>query len=360
MLTRASSIVSSLVLTAAATSAGTQVHTFTLTSPVLSSPWATTVAVPRFDPALGHLTQVRITVSSSLSGSLGFENTGATPTTATFNAGTNSIVGIPGMFGILTNPAAEVCCTNLPAFDGTLDYAGASGRTNTFTHATGTGIPSWTYTIFGPYGVDRFRGPQGAAGTIDFEANVSAGVITNLGANLSATAQFSYNGTVTVEYLFETTFTPICNGDSTQLWGACPCGNFGALGRGCANSVDASGAVTTASGTASIGADTLLLTASSMPNSNAIFLQGDELTDAATPFGDGIRCVDGNLIRLGTSAIAAGSASYPSPVQLPIAVRGGVTVPGTRYYQTYYRNAAAFCTPATFNVSNGVAVHWSL
>lgn len=359
MSTRSIHFVLGVLLSTSAVTAGTETHTFTLSSPVLSSPWATTVPVPKFDPALGHLTQVRITVSSSIAGSVGYENTGATASGVTLNASTNSLVEVPASFGILTNPAFEVCCTTLPAFDGTLDYAGASGRTNVFTHAD-AGISSWTYTLIGPYGVDRFRGPQGSPGTIIFDVSASAAAITNLGPTISATAQFSYNGTLIVEYAHEPGPTPICAGDATQLWGPCPCGNAGALGRGCANSVDASGAVTTASGTASIAGDTLVVTASGMPDSNAIFLQGDELTDSATPFGDGLRCVDGTLIRLGTSTISGGTASYPSPVQLPISVRAGVSVPGTRYYQTYYRNAAAYCTPATFNVTSGVALLWTL
>ena len=98
-----------------------------------------------------------------------------------------------------------------------------------------------------------------------------------------------------------------------------------------------------------------------MPSTvSAIYLKGDQGLATGVVFGDGIRCVDGNLIRLGTSGIGGGNASYPAPAQLPIAVRGGVSVPGTRYYQTYYRNAAAYCTPATFNVTNGVAVLWTL
>jgi hypothetical protein len=37
-----------------------------------------------------------------------------------------------------------------------------------------------------------------------------------------------------------------------------------------------------------------------------------------------------------------------------------VTAPGTRWYQVWYRNAAGFCTPATFNLSNAVRVDWSV
>jgi hypothetical protein len=32
---------------------------------------------------------------------------------------------------------------------------------------------------------------------------------------------------------------------------------------------------------------------------------------------------------------------------------------GQRHYQVFYRNAAAFCTPSTFNLSNAVSVTWS-
>jgi len=31
---------------------------------------------------------------------------------------------------------------------------------------------------------------------------------------------------------------------------------------------------------------------------------------------------------------------------------------GTRTYQVSYRNSASFCTPATFNISNGMIVVW--
>jgi hypothetical protein len=32
--------------------------------------------------------------------------------------------------------------------------------------------------------------------------------------------------------------------------------------------------------------------------------------------------------------------------------------PGTRYYQTWYRNAAVFCTVSTFNLTNGFQISW--
>ena len=93
----------------------------------------------------------------------------------------------------------------------------------------------------------------------------------------------------------------------------------------------------------------------------SIYLQGDVLIADGTAFGDGLRCAGGNLIRLGNKPNVGGMSHYPEAGNLSVSVRGGVT-PGsgqTRYYQTYYRNAAsAFCPPATFNATNGIVVVW--
>ncbi|MBK7874685.1 MAG: hypothetical protein IPJ77_02870 [Planctomycetes bacterium] len=157
--------------------------------------------------------------------------------------------------------------------------------------------------------------------------------------------------------------TSFCAGDGldAQVTVACPCGNVGGAGRGCANSVNATGARLTWSG--ATNPDTLVLSSSGMPSVSsvaAIFLQGDQRTGGIV-FGDGVRCVDGALIRLGSKPTLGGSASYPEVGNPSVSVRGGV-VPGsasTRFYQTYYRNAAAaFCPPATYNITNGLVVVW--
>ena len=56
----------------------------------------------------------------------------------------------------------------------------------------------------------------------------------------------------------------------------------------------------------------------------------------------------------------AGNASYPSSGDSSVSVRGMVPIDGgRRAYQVWYRNAAAFCTSATFNLSNGVIIDWA-
>ncbi|MBI5361697.1 MAG: hypothetical protein HZA53_00870 [Planctomycetes bacterium] len=149
---------------------------------------------------------------------------------------------------------------------------------------------------------------------------------------------------------------PYCFGDGTGL--ACPCANTGASGHGCANSVFASGALLASSGTPSVAADTFVLLGSAMPNSTAVYFQGTAQNEVV--LDDGFGCVGGSIIRLGTKTNAGNASSYPQAGNLAISVRGAIPAAGaTRYYQCFYRNAAAaFCPPATSNRTNGLAATW--
>jgi hypothetical protein len=150
-----------------------------------------------------------------------------------------------------------------------------------------------------------------------------------------------------------------CFGDGTAT--ACPCGNAGAPGSGCANSLNPNGALLAGSGAASISADTLVLQGSGMPNSSALYFQGTSQQNGGlgTVFGDGLRCAGGSLIRLSTKANTAGASQFPAAGDPPVSVAGLVAAPGVRDYQVWYRNAAAYCTAATFNLTNGLEVPWA-
>jgi hypothetical protein len=37
-----------------------------------------------------------------------------------------------------------------------------------------------------------------------------------------------------------------------------------------------------------------------------------------------------------------------------------VAAPGIRTYQVWYRSSVPFCTPSTFNLTNGIQVDWLL
>jgi hypothetical protein len=150
-----------------------------------------------------------------------------------------------------------------------------------------------------------------------------------------------------------------CYGDGTGA--ACPCGNVGSPGKGCANSIVANGARIATEGTASLSADLVTLIGTGMPDSSALYFQGttQQTGGLGATFGDGLRCAGGSVIRLGTKANTLGTSRFPSVGDQPIATKGLVFAPGTRTYQIWYRNAAAFCNPETFNLSNGVQVTWT-
>jgi hypothetical protein len=152
---------------------------------------------------------------------------------------------------------------------------------------------------------------------------------------------------------------PFCFGDGSGT--ACPCANSGAAGNGCASSVNASGGNLATSGVASLAGDTLVLAGSGMPSSSALYFQGttQQSGGLGAVFGDGLRCAGGTITRLKTVTNVSGASQYPQPGDPSVSVKGNVVAPGTRTYQVWYRNAdPAFCTPSTFNLTNGVEVTW--
>jgi hypothetical protein len=157
------------------------------------------------------------------------------------------------------------------------------------------------------------------------------------------------------------TGTPFCIGDGVTPHTACPCANNSATADavGCLSSL-AIGGKLRGVGNASIGTDTFVLNGSQMPSSSCLYFQGTIQQNAGngSAFGDGLRCAGGAIIRLKTQTNVAGISSYPAAGDPSIHVKGSVAAPGTRTYQAWYRNAAAFCTVSTFNLTNGLDVTW--
>jgi len=153
--------------------------------------------------------------------------------------------------------------------------------------------------------------------------------------------------------------TRYCFGDGAGS--ACPCGNESPLfhDEGCLSSVGV-GVRLDAMGLASLAADSLLLTASGLPDGQlTVFFQGTEREAAGgVVFGDGLLCVSGAFTRLGSSIATVATAVMPRPGAGPISPRGVVTEPGTRTYQAWFRDPADFCTPAAYNLSGAVEVFW--
>lgn len=148
---------------------------------------------------------------------------------------------------------------------------------------------------------------------------------------------------------------PLCLGNGSGP--DCPCGNEAAnVGAGCANGTGV-GALLAGEGEASVAQDSLVLTASALvPAQAGVYFQGDVALGGGegVPFGGGLRCAGGHVVRLETRVADAAGASHTT---LPIAAAGAVQPGDTRYYQLYYRDPAASCG-ASFNATNGLAVFW--
>jgi hypothetical protein len=152
------------------------------------------------------------------------------------------------------------------------------------------------------------------------------------------------------------TGTLSCFGDGSS--GACSCGNNSASAdrAGCLHSFGVGGAMR-ARGRPALTRDSLVLEGSAMTNSSVLYFQGASF-HPATPFGDGLKCVGGPFVRLGTKTNESGASRYPLGNDPSVSIKGMIGAPGTRYYQARYRNSARFCTPETFNYTNAVTIVW--
>ncbi|HEV8113151.1 MAG TPA: hypothetical protein VGR31_10275 [Planctomycetota bacterium] len=160
--------------------------------------------------------------------------------------------------------------------------------------------------------------------------------------------------------------TAYCFGDGSGA--PCPCGNSGSPFRGCQNSASTGGAWFAATGVASLGNDTLEMTAYGERSfALTVFFQGD-VAIAPTFSGDGLRCVGGNLKRLYSGNASGGVITAPTTNEPSISVRSaalGDPIPtgATRYYHVYYRDPSSTYCPeppgGTWNVSNALSVVWN-
>jgi hypothetical protein len=149
-----------------------------------------------------------------------------------------------------------------------------------------------------------------------------------------------------------------CFGDGSGT--TCPCGNTGAVGSGCANSVHPEGCELSASGTPSVSSDTLVLSATkSMPSQPGIFFLANNAVNSGmgNSFGDGLRCAGGGVKRLQVR-FAGGAGNASSSVNISQAA--GLVAGDLRRLQWWYRNPVGSPCGFGFNLSNGLEVTWTL
>lgn len=145
-----------------------------------------------------------------------------------------------------------------------------------------------------------------------------------------------------------------CFGDGTGV--ICPCGNTGAPGEGCANSVGDSGFLT-AWGSTSVASDDLTLSAHNLfPGAPALLFVGTGAagsTGQGVTFGAGLRCVGGGINRyMPMPPDATGTVTWDPGLQPQ-----GQWAPGDyRFFQVWYRDAGGPYCGSVFNLTQGVRI----
>ena len=124
-----------------------------------------------------------------------------------------------------------------------------------------------------------------------------------------------------------------------------PCGNYGQPGQGCANSTGL-GSSLTASGTSG----NITLHADNLPLGQTIglFFKGNNVI-GPLPFGDGLRCVGGEVSRIGVVITNTGRADLHLQSNLPPGE------PTAGYYQFWYRDSSGPCLTG-FNLSSAISL----
>jgi Tol biopolymer transport system component len=178
-------------------------------------------------------------------------------------------------------------------------------------------------------------------------------------------------GDVFVRDLFRGTgFTSTCDPGAAGVV-PCPCANPPAgAGRGCDNSSATGGAILAATGGAFLSEDTLAFTTSGeRPTAASFLMEGTSSLAVGTVYGQGVRCLTGELHRLYFQSAIGGSVTVPDvaggdpPVSARAAVLGRSIAPGeTRWYLVAYRDPIVLggCPPSrTFNTTTTGQVLWS-
>lgn len=160
----------------------------------------------------------------------------------------------------------------------------------------------------------------------------------------------------------------VCAGDGTSA--PCPCGTAGLPGHGCAHANSQDGALLYARGNASFSEDTLSFFAYDTAERPSFLMQSSSTAPGGgVPFMAGVLCLGSPLVRLGPAANGNPSSRFHVfgfalpywETQPGLAVQGGITGPGTRYYQVWTAPlGTAGCLQSQGTMTNALRVDWRL
>ncbi len=149
------------------------------------------------------------------------------------------------------------------------------------------------------------------------------------------------------------TIGALCAGDGGMT--PCPCGNESTGDEGCRNSTHRGAAVRALGGTSASADDLVLFGTDLVPGQAALLFVGNNSLngDAGLPFGDGLRCVGGGIIRLGVQLPDGYGDAWWGP---GLGAVGGWSGGDLKYFQLWYRDPGSSPCGHEFNLSDAMAV----
>ncbi len=166
---------------------------YTDTVPITSvSTYPKSFTFPQFNPTLGILTNVTITVTGEFTGSAGYENLDVNPAAVNAQVIANLQVNTPNNSSLNIGGSMLTINDTPPAFDGTIDFSGSSGKTYSFAQ---------TVTMVGNYGAADNLTPYVGNGLLNSPITASsawsgsgsaADLLTSVKTRAGATAQIRY------------------------------------------------------------------------------------------------------------------------------------------------------------------------
>ena len=186
---------------------GTFFGNFTTTAPQVvvlpsqTSGWTSTASFAQFNPSLGTLEEIILNVGNTVAGTFSAENLESVPATVSMTETASMTVTTPGFASGITASAASADNLSLGAYDGSADFAGPSGQSDTIegvpdTGATLFGLNQPGYVLTGSTDLAAFTGdgnvtlPVGSAGTSAVTG--PANLLTEITQHTGGTVSVSY------------------------------------------------------------------------------------------------------------------------------------------------------------------------
>jgi hypothetical protein len=180
----------------------TQQVCYSDTLPESPTNWMANATLPKFDTALGTLTQIDFTLASQFHGNIGIESLDSTATNVASQLMVSASLYTPDMMVIMGGTPTANFVDPLGPFDGTVDFMGTSGVMHTGVDASD--MASGMSTDFA-----LFSGPPGNPGTIDLPVTTVGSSTSSGSGNVVSQFMVTAGATVTICYTYIPNVPPV-------------------------------------------------------------------------------------------------------------------------------------------------------